>query len=229
MPILENVFIFDRISHLIFQSPHTTKVLKVQQNLVGGIIFDSWKKSQHLKYIYRAKELYKALTNRLLTLINESKSSNRTAPLSSYTFFSRLSHFPFAPPLSIYFSLLAVYFWEDSEGFLFWHFFWHFCHNFWGVLTWLFLEITGSNFTQTITKVSNILSITKKKKKSALIFLYLFIPDIRVMDITCGGQMKARKFLTLVLSDCVLYVFQLDDLPTLFPLLKPWSETLFST
>ena len=41
------------------------------------------------------------------------------------------------------------------------------------------------------------------------------------MDITCGGQMKARKFLTLVLSDCVLYVFQLDDLPTLFPLLKP--------
>ena len=63
-------------------------------------------------------------------------------------------------PLSLYlfFSLLAVYFWEDSEGFLFWHFFWHFCHNFWGVLTWLFLEITGSNFTQTITKVSNILN-----------------------------------------------------------------------
>ena len=148
VPILENVFIFDRISHLIFQSPHTTIVLKVQQNVVGGIIFDSGKKSQHLKYIYRAKELYKALTNRLLTLINESKSSNRTAPLSSYTFFSRLSHFPFAPPLSlsIYFSLYLLCTFEKTEGFLFWHFFWHFCHNFWGVLTWLFLEITGSNF-----------------------------------------------------------------------------------
>ena len=63
--------------------------------------------------------------------------------------------------------------------------------------------------------------VTKRRRKKRINFFYLFIPDIRVMDITCGGQMKARKFLTLVLSDCVLYVFQLDDLPTLFPLLKP--------
>ena len=158
VPILENVFIFDRISHLIFQSPHTTIVLKVQQNVVGGIIFDSGKKSQHLKYIYRAKELYKALTNRLLTLINESKSSNRTAPLSSYTFFSRLSHFPFAPPsLSIYFSLYLLCTFEKTlKDFFFDTFFDIFAiisEESWHDFSW---RLLGQTFTQTITKVSNI-------------------------------------------------------------------------